>query len=250
MPHTDAVQILIRKGTDLFESPKQPIRFTNDDGANNLLNNLEEFPHAFVLACIMDRQIRAERAWIIPYRFYEKLNGFDFPLLKKLSLDQIRKLMTEPEPLHRFVEVMSKNFYEAIRLIDNNYEGNASNIWFDKPSSAGLVYRFLEFRGAGPKIATMAANILARNFKIPLKDYYSIDISVDVQVRRVFERLGLIGPNNSVERVVYRARALKPEFPGLLDGPAWEIGREWCRPNSPNCKECYMQSACPSALTS
>ena len=50
--------------------------------------------------------------------------------------------------------------------------------------------RRLEFRGAGPKIATMAANLLARHLKVPFSDYYSIDISVDVQVRRVLSRLG------------------------------------------------------------
>jgi endonuclease III len=247
MTHTDAIQILIRKGRRLFDAPKQFVRFTNDGKADSLLNDLEKFPHAYVLACVMDRQIRAERAWIIPYRFSEKLGGFQFSTLQALSQEQIRNLMAKPEPLHRFVDEMSLNFHEAVNLIAKKYEGNAANIWADTPSSAELVYRFLEFRGVGPKIGTMAANILARDFKVPLKDYYSIDISVDVQVRRVFERLGLIEPESSVERVVYRARALHPEFPGLLDFPAWEVGRNWCRPSSPNCAECYMQPACPSA---
>lgn len=247
MKHTDAVQILIREGRRLFDAPKQFVNFTADPKANSLLNDLERFPHAYVLGCVMDRQIRAERAWIIPYRFSEKLGEFRFSALQALTQGQIHSLMAEPEPLHRFVDEMSLNFHEAINLIAEKYDGNAANIWADTPSSAELVYRFLEFRGVGPKIATMTANILAREFKVPLRDYYSIDISVDVQVRRVFERLGLIEPKSSVERVVYRTRALHPEFPGLMDFPAWEVGRNWCRPNSPNCSECYMQSACPSA---
>lgn len=245
--HTDAVRILIRKGKCLFDAPKQFVEFTKDKKADSLLNDLEKFPHAYVLACVMDRQIRAERAWVIPYRFSEKLGGFQFSMLQALSLEQIRNLMAKPEPLHRFVDEMSLNFHEAINLITHKYEGNAANIWANTPTSAELVFRFLEFRGVGPKIGTMAANILARDFKVPLKDYYSIDISVDVQVRRVFERLGLIEPESSIERIVYRARALHPEFPGLLDFPAWEVGRNWCRPSSPNCAECYMQPACPSA---
>lgn len=247
MTNTDAVQILIRKGKCLFDAPKQFVSFTDVVKADSLLNDFGRFPHAFVLACVMDRQIRAERAWIIPYRFSEKLGGFQFSMLQALSHEQIHNLMAEPEPLHRFVEDMSVNFYEAIKLIAKKYEGNAAKIWADTPSSAELVYRFLEFRGVGPKIGTMAANILARDFKVPLRDYYSIDISVDVQVRRVFERLGLIDTESSVEGIIYRARALNPEFPGLLDFPAWEIGRNWCRPSSPNCTECYMHPACPSA---
>ncbi|RMF00953.1 MAG: iron-sulfur cluster loop, partial [Alphaproteobacteria bacterium] len=98
------------------------------------------------------------------------------------------------------------------------------------PSSAMVVYRFLEFSGVGPKIATMAANILARSFKIPMADYYSIDISADVHVKRVFERLGLVDADPSVDQVIYRARSLNPEFPGLLDYPCWDIGRKWCKP--------------------
>jgi endonuclease III len=93
----------------------------------------------------------------------------------------------------------------------------------------------------------MTANILARQFKIPLSDYYSIDISADVHVKRVFQRLGLIGPNAGVNEVIYRARSLSPKFPGLLDFPAWEIGRTWCHARRPNCDGCYMRLSCPGA---
>ena len=134
--------------------------------------------------------MKAERAWLIPYLFSEKIGGL-FARLRSLALAEVRELMSKPVPLHRFPERMSENFYEALRLIGESYASDASNIWRDKPSSAQVVYRFLQFRGIGPKIATMGTNILAREFKIPLSDYYSVDISADVHVRRVFSRLGL-----------------------------------------------------------
>jgi endonuclease III len=92
----------------------------------------------------------------------------------------------------------------------------------------------------------MASNILAREFKIPFSDYFSIDISVDTHVRRVFYRLGLIPEKASVEQLIFRARELFPEFPGLLDSPCWEIGRKWCKPRNPECMNCYMNEICPN----
>lgn len=208
---------LISKGKNIFDTTTTLIQFTPDESADRLLRNLDEYPHAFVLACVMDRQMKAELAWLIPYRFSNKLGDFKFSTLERLTLSDINRLMTKPEPLHRFPQEMSKNFYEAIKVIKNRYDGNAKRIWSDKPSSAKVVYEFLQFRGVGPKIATMAANILARAFKIPFSDYYSIDISVDVHVRRVFHRLGLVSKKASQDELVYKTRALYPDFPGLMD---------------------------------
>jgi endonuclease III len=238
---------LVERGKTLFDAPKRPIQFTKVAPADALLNDLEEYPHAFVLACIMDRQIKAERAWLIPYKISLLLNGFTMQILRSLSQTDITKLMREPESLHRFADKMSVFMYSAIQRLENQYAGNAGQIWSGNPASAEVVNRFLHFGGVGPKIATMAANILARDFKISMSDYYSIDISADVHVKRVFSRLGLCHSDSSVEQVVYKARALFPDFPGMMDLPSWEIGRNWCRPQQPQCHECYMKDVCPSA---
>jgi len=239
---------LVERGQTLFTAPKQLIQFTKVAEADALLNDLKNYPHAFVLACVMDRQIRTERACLIPYRISERLgNNFSMETLSNLSEADVARLMTEPEPLHRFVETMSGHFYSAIQHVLRKYKGDAALIWLGQPSSAEVVYRFLEFEGVGPKIASMAANILAREFKIPFADYFSIDISADIHVRRVFARLGLCSENPTVDQVIYKARALHAEFPGMMDLPCWEIGRNWCRPTAPECKNCYMNDLCPTA---
>ncbi|MGB4291275.1 MAG: hypothetical protein WBJ37_00140 [Bacteroidales bacterium] len=238
---------LVEHGSELFRAPKQLIRFTGNEDADSLLNDLDNYPHAFVLACVMDRKIKAERAWLIPYRISEKIGGFSMERLSSLSVDEVNHLMREPEPLHWFVDKMAKHFHSAVQWINNKYACNAALIWEDKPSSAEVVYRFLEFNGIGPKIASMAANILAREFKVPLADYYSIDISADVHVRRVFGRLGLCTTDATAEQVIYKARALYPDFPGMMDLPCWEIGRNWCKSRAPECGECYMNDICTTA---
>ena len=104
--------------------------------------------------------------------------------------------------------------------------------------------RLLEFNGVGIKIASMAANILVRYFKIPMEDYINIDILPDIHIKRVFKRLGFIYKYVSNDALIYCARELNPMDSGIFDLPCWEIGRYWCRPNKPICEKCYLSRYC------
>lgn len=247
---TSLVAFLVAQAEEKLAAPPQPIVFVGQKDADALLNDLAGYPHAFLFACLMDRQMKAEKVWAIPYELQCRLGGFDFPRLARLTESDCERAMTEPEPLHRFTKVMSQTLYKAIRRIDQVYSGDASQIWAGSPSSAGIVRRFLEFDGAGPKIATMAANILVRDFRIPVSDRYSIDISADVHIRRVFARLGLVSEGADETLVIYRARELWPEYPGIFDLALWELGRNICRPTMPQCHLCRLGEWCPSRQSS
>lgn len=223
------------------------IQLTEYDSKNELVSDLNKFPHAFVLACVMDRQITAERAWGIPYEIKKIVGSFDIERLEKISLDEYKKIFNDNK-LHRFNDSMAVVFYNAIHKIADDYKADASNIWKDKPSSATVVSRFLEFDGVGVKIATMATNILSRVFKIKLSDYYSIDISPDVHVKRVFKRMGLVKDINNVDKIIYKAKSISPEFPGVLDLTCWKLGKDVCRPKNPKCEICLFKDECPKII--
>jgi len=238
---------LIRRGEEWLAQPFKPVSFTDNRDADVLLNDLDHYPHAFVIACLMNRRWKAEKCWLVPFRFQERLGSFEFDELAALSSDEVASLFVQSPPLHRMKEIMADIFHAAIQKIREQYSGDASQIWQGTPSSATIVRRFLEFKGGGPKITTMAANTLVREFKVPVSDKYSIDVSVDAQVRRTFERLGLVREHASNGELIYVARELNPAYPGVFDLPAWEIGRDWCRPKAPECEKCYMRPHCPTA---
>ena len=246
-PQKHIVEILTKRGNALLKEPYKKIEFTKNTEADELLNNLDEYPHAYVLACIMDRQIKAERAWLIPYEISKEIGGFEISRLLKMELNQVKKIFNI-NSLHRFNDTMSEFFHLGIQKIHKGYNDDATSIWKDAPRSATIVRRFLEFPGAGIKIATMAANILARDFKIPMVDYICIDISPDVHVKRVFYRLGFIQEKASNEELIFCARELNPLYPGIFDLSCWEIGRNWCRPKDPNCSDCYLNQYCPRKI--
>lgn len=236
--------ILVRIGRERFKHPESHlVHLVDDPESNAFLNDLRHYPHAYVLACCMDRQTKAERAWMIPIRIKRLLGSFAMKTLSSKSLMDYRKMFVENN-LHRFNETMAEVFYLAVQKIHDEYHDNAAEIWQGNPSSATVVYRFLQFAGVGVKIATMAANILARQFRIPFSDFYSIDVSPDVHVRRVMCRLGLVEKDADNDKIIYKARELCPEFPGIIDYSLWEIGRTWCRPTTADCEHCIVRSEC------
>lgn len=241
-------RLLVELGKGRFRnSERRIIPFVNDPEKDKLLNDIEHTPHAFVLACLMDRQIKAERAWTIPFAIKETLQTFEVDDLAGVSVQEYKRIFRE-KSLHRFNDDMAEIFYSGVQDIKEKHNGDASRIWSSKPSSAKVVYEFLQFKGCGKKIATMAANLLATQFRIPFADYYSIDISPDVHVLRVMSRTGLVSRDACLEAVIYRARELNPEFPGVIDFSCWEIGRTWCRPRNPNCDECVIGSVCKKVI--
>ena len=135
----------------------------------------------------------------------------------------------------------------ACEKLITNYEGKTENIWRDTKDAKIIIERFDDFDGISQKKSTMAVNFLVDYFKIPLTNWEKIDISVDLMVRRVFKRLGLVPESATDEEIIRKARVLMPSFPGDLDYATWDIGRYWCLPKNPYCyyKENGIEDNCP-----
>lgn len=198
---------------------------TGIPAAEALLNDIKTYPHMFVLACTVDRQMHAGRAWAIPYKVGVAAGGHTFKHFRNLSHAQIERIFTTGR-LHRFNIRLAECLYRAIQDIEEKYDGDASRIWAANPSSAAVIRRFYEFKGFGNKIAPMAANLLVRYLKVPMRDHSSIDISPDVQVRKFFTHHRFLRKEARNEELILLGRELHPEFPGILDYPAWRRGRE------------------------
>ena len=220
--------------------------------AHALVNDLERHPHAFVLGCIADRQVKANVAWRLPQLIREVAGDFEFETLAQLP-ERVWSTVLERSG-HRLAKDMQRLLPAAIQLIRERHRGDAARLWRPGSSGAAVARRFLEFDGVGPKIANMAVNILIRHFKVALKPPRP-DIAVDTHVLRVFVRLGLLRLEHSQQRsttmkqrlrLQLRARELNPDWPGELDWPVWQIGRKWCHASHPpKCPECCMGTVCP-----
>jgi len=140
------------------------VRFTGDEKADRLLNDLKRAPHLFVIGSVADYQVKAEKAWSIPVALARRAGGKSFRQVNALSRRSIRAVIKGPPAMHRFPAAVADRIRRTLDRIESQYGGDASRIWAGRPSSALVVYRFLEFHGIGQKVANMATNILARSF--------------------------------------------------------------------------------------
>ena len=111
--------VLVDIGKQWYEQKmdSKPI-FMEDIEENAFLCDLENNPHAFVLACLMDRQVKAEKGWHIPYQIKSVIGTFDMETLASISLEEYRKIFIDYK-LHRFNDDMSEVFYLGVQRIKN-----------------------------------------------------------------------------------------------------------------------------------
>jgi len=143
--------LLVAQGEAALTAEPALVRFTGDDEADELLNDLAGHPHAFVLAALVDRQVKAERAWMVPLVIRQRLGSFEIGDLAQLSEQRWLSLLRQPAPAHRMPETMARVLYRAAHRILIEYSGNASRVWAGKPPSARVVWRLLEFHGGDPR---------------------------------------------------------------------------------------------------
>jgi len=244
------VNYLIQQGRDPLHKPKAEISFTESAEANHVLNDLENHPHIFVLAYLMDRGMNSSSAWEIPTRIKNAFGweNHKFENYEALTRQQVDNAFVTLQ-LHRYPSRMAGIFFSGIRTIIKEYQGNAANLWNDTPRSATLVRRLLRFEGMGGKNARIMSNILFRYYKIPLADTSHLDITPDSDIRRMFQRFGFINRGASEEELIYCARELNPSYPGIFDHACWDLAERVCKRGTPKCKHCELNPFCPKYNT-
>jgi uncharacterized HhH-GPD family protein len=216
-------------------------------------------PNALLFSAIFNFQIKYQRALEAPFELASRLGHLDVRRLAKMRQQDLAQYVRGDETvhsLHRFPAVVAGRLIAASKLLLRKYGGNAANIWPNGESAAEVVSRFDEFEGIGQKISRLMGRVLVEYMGVTLVNWQELDIAVDRHVARVFLRTGLVTRSPGtypvselVEEVTARARALYPQFPGALDGPAVTVGMEWCTAEKAYCDwsedPCPLRKSCP-----
>ena len=192
-------------------------------------------PNGYLMAVVLDQGMKAEKVWAMPNKLFWQWDRMD--LIAEADVEDLAKDLKVVGC--RYFNNMAKFIKHDAQMLMDKYSGWAENIWMDYPTSVQMYERFLEFKGIGQKKASMAVNILVRDCEVPVSDKRGIDVSYDKHIRQVFLRSGL-AKRDDMNHIVDVARTEYPEYPGILDKPAWYIGRDWCFNQNPDCQNCPL----------
>ena len=227
----------------------------SEDDASNIEVSTLQGANSFLIGVLLDRQIPWKNAWAAGKRIAKSVQGkvseAEFwKSLTDLSQEEIEGFMHYGwggKPFHRFWKDMAKNLWECAKRIERKYAGDPRNIWKGERSISEIRECFEELPGFGLVLSRMAVLILVYDCgllggKSSLRE---LDIKLDVHLKRVFKRTGLVSENPSIDDFLEAARKLNPDFPGALDLPAWRISWNFCHPQKPKCEECPLNGVCP-----
>jgi endonuclease III len=201
-------------------------------------------PFAFLLACSLDRGIKAEVVWTMPYDLAQALGGLSPYLLHNLTTGELDRVIRSLPRKPRYIGDAPRTVKDLAAFVVEDCNGDARRAWEGR-TARELRNSMLGIHGVGPGIASMVAVLLESAYGLRFDDLdrRSIDIKPDVHTKRVLYRLGAAaGRDNDV--AVDAARRLNPGYPGALDGALWIVGRRSCHEGVPNCEACELVTVC------
>lgn len=205
-------------------------------------------PYAFSMATCLDRGMKADIIWTIPYDIKNHLGHLDPQRIYKMSLDKLAEMFARLPRRPRYVNAAPRTVWELTRIVVEECGGDASRIWKGK-RALEVKRTFQSIYGVGEGIANMAVLLIEAAYPhtFDVIDRRYMDIKPDEHTQRVLYRLGASAAKTE-QAALDAARRLSPDYPGEIDGALWIIGREYCHPTDPECRICPVTQVCVKKL--
>ena len=114
---------------------------------------LRDEPNALLLGLLYDQRILAETAFVGPYKLRQRLGHLDMQTIADMDREAFEAVFTEPPAVHRFTNKMVDTTQTVARILAEEYDGTAANIWREG-SRTEVVKRVKALPGFGPQKAS------------------------------------------------------------------------------------------------
>jgi uncharacterized HhH-GPD family protein len=144
--------------------PPSSLPFTGDDEADRLLASSGL---ALLIGMLLDQQFPMERAFYGPYLLQQRLGErLDASRLANHDSEALEVIFKGPPAIHRFPGAMARRTQELCRVLVDNYEGKAADIWETASTGKELLDRMQALPGFGKAKARIFVGLLGKRMGV------------------------------------------------------------------------------------
>jgi uncharacterized HhH-GPD family protein len=136
---------------------------TGDEAADQLLH---DDPFALLLGMLFDQQVPMEWAFASPAKLKDRLGHLDATSIAEMDQDAFVAVCCEKPAIHRFPGSMGKRAHELCRVLAEEYDGDATNVWKDAATGDELLKRLKALPGFGGEKSKIFLAVLAKRLGV------------------------------------------------------------------------------------
>ncbi len=137
---------------------------SQDRAADELLSR---DPLALLIGMVLDQQIPLEWAFKGPYNLKERLGGrLDAAEIASMDPNELAKVFGRPPALHRFPASNAKRVHELCRVVVEQYDGQADEVWRSAGDGAELLARVKALPGFGDQKSRIFVALLGKQLGV------------------------------------------------------------------------------------
>ena len=127
---------------------------------------LDESAFALLCGMMLDQQYPMDHAFRGPAKILERMGSFDAAAIRAADPQEFAALCSTPPAIHRYPVAMSARLQELARIVEEEYEGDASLLWTGAASAPDLLKRVMALPGFGRQKAQIFVALLAKQVGI------------------------------------------------------------------------------------
>jgi uncharacterized HhH-GPD family protein len=141
-----------------------PIWLTGDPEADRLLT---EDDNALLIGMILDQQVPMEKAFTGPLVIAQRMGGqLDVAAIAAMPEDDFVAVCAERPAIHRFPAAMAKRVQQVCRVLTDDYDGQARNVWRNATTGAELKQALAALPGFGAEKAAIFTAVLGKRLGV------------------------------------------------------------------------------------
>lgn len=138
--------------------------WTGDDDADRLLASQ---PLALLIGMLLDQQFPMERAFAGPHILQIRLGRpLDAEDIAEVPEDDLVDIFRGPPAIHRYPASMAKRTQALCRMIVDEHQGDAANVWEEATDAKDLYRRLRALPGYGEAKARIFVGILGKRLGV------------------------------------------------------------------------------------